>query len=105
MTDPDSRDNITIFATFTPRAGLEQAALDVLREVLAPTRAEPGCLRFDLFVSADRPTTYHLYEIFTNTEAIDAHRRTAHYRAYRASIEPLLDIPQHAVRAAPVDVR
>lgn len=103
---PSRHATVTIFATFTPKPGSEPAALDVLRNVLAPTRAEPGCLRFDLFVSTDSggPVTFHLYEIFESADAIDVHRRTVHYLAYRAEIEPLLEVPPHAVRVAPFGV-
>jgi quinol monooxygenase YgiN len=95
---------VTIFATFKPKAGLYQEALSVLRELPEPTRAEPGCLRFDLFAGEDRPTTLHLYEIFVNAAAIDEHRRTQHYQNYRASIEPLLEVPPHAIRTVALDV-
>jgi quinol monooxygenase YgiN len=95
---------VTIFATFKPKAGLYQEALSVLRDVLEPTRAEPGCLRFDLFAGEDRPSTLYLYEIFVNASAIDEHRRTQHYQIYRASIEPLLEVPPHAIRTVALDV-
>jgi quinol monooxygenase YgiN len=86
---------VTIFATFKPKAGLYQEALSVLRELPEPTRAEPGCLRFDLFAGD---------EIFVNAAAIDEHRRTQHYQNYRASIEPLLEVPPHAIRTVALDV-
>lgn len=95
---------VTIFATFKPKAGLYQEALSVLRDVLEPTRAEPAVYVFDLFAGEDRPTTLHLYEIFVNAAAIDEHRRTQHYQIYRASIEPLLKVPPHAIRTVVLDV-
>lgn len=95
---------VTIFATFKPKMGLYQEALSVLRDVLEPTRAEPGCLRFDLFAGEDRPPTLHLHEVFVNAAAIDVHRRTQHYQIYRASIEPLLEVPPHAIRTVALDV-
>ena len=95
---------VTIFATFKPKAGLYQEALSVLRDLLEPTRAERGCLRFDLFAGEDRTTTLHLYEIFVNAAGIDEHRRTRHYQIYRASIEPLLEVPPHAIRTVALDV-
>ena len=107
MTVPYPREvaeTVTIFATFKPKTGLYQEALFVLRDVLEPTRAEPGCLRFDLFAGEDGPTTLHLYEIFVNAAAIDEHRRTQHYQIYRASIEPLLEVPPHAIRTVALDV-
>jgi quinol monooxygenase YgiN len=95
---------VTIFATFKPKAGSYQEALSVLCDVLTPTRAEPSCLRFDLFAGEDRPTTLHLYEIFVNAAAIDEHRRTQYYQIYRASIESLLEGPPDAIRTVALDV-
>ena len=58
------------------------------------TRQEPGCEQYDLFRagSQDRPT-FHLIERYANGEALEAHRATDHYRAYRAEIPDLLDEP------------
>jgi len=102
MIDIKSKE-VTVFATFVPKPGMERAVESVLREVLAPTRDEPGCLRFDLFISASTPVTFHLYETFSERSAIDTHRRTPHYQAYRAKIESLLETPPHAVIASAMD--
>lgn len=101
----ENHDAVTVFATFVPKAGMEQAVLDVLERTLTPTRSEEGCRRFDLFVSTGSPTTFHLYEIFDSAAAIDVHRSTSHYATYRAAIEPLLEVPPKAVRATAIDVQ
>jgi quinol monooxygenase YgiN len=97
-------ETITVLATFVPKVGMEEAVQSVLQAVLEPTRQEPGCLRFDLFISAGAPTTFHLYETFSERASIDAHRLTHHYQTYRAKIEPLLETAPHAVIVSPVDV-
>jgi quinol monooxygenase YgiN len=103
MTRIDS-ETITVLATFVPKVGMEEAVQSVLQEVLEPTRQEPGCLRFDLFRSTGTPTTFNLYEIFSERASIDARRLTHHYQAYRAKIEPLLETAPCAVVVSPIDV-
>ena len=87
-----------VLATFTPKSGRQARVRDVLRATLAPTRAEPGCLQFDLFASAADPKSFHLFEIFEDEQAFDEHRLTGHYKLYRENIGPLLESPPHAVR-------
>ncbi|WP_116139255.1 putative quinol monooxygenase [Trinickia diaoshuihuensis] len=95
--------SVTIFATFEPRPGIEEAVMAALQEALIPTRAEPGCIRFDLYRSESAPTTLHLFEIFAAPDALAAHRQTEHYQAFRRKIDPLLARPPVVVRLKAVD--
>jgi quinol monooxygenase YgiN len=95
---------VTIFATFVPSQGHEADVEAVLQAVIAPTRAETGCLRFDLYRSTTSPTTFRLFEIFANPEAIAYHRTTAHYQRFRQAIEPLLKTPPIATTVEGIDV-
>lgn len=39
------------------------------------SRAEPGCLCFDITEDPDQPGLFNVYEEFTDAEALRAHRR------------------------------
>jgi quinol monooxygenase YgiN/quercetin dioxygenase-like cupin family protein len=57
---------------------------DVKRELLsltAPTRAESGNLRYDLYESADKPDAFLRIEEWRNAEALEQHKGTPHLRA------------------------
>jgi beta-alanine degradation protein BauB len=57
---------------------------DVKRELLslsAPTRAEYGNLRYDLYESADKPDAFLRIEEWQNAEALELHKGTPHLRA------------------------
>lgn len=95
---------LVIFATFVPAPGHEQAVQHALQAVLPATRSEPGCLRFDLYVSFEPVMTFRMFEIFRSQEAMDAHRDTDHYRAFRATVVPLLAAEPVVVKMAPLDV-
>ena len=48
--------------------------------------AEPGCLRFDVLQSPDDPTRFVLYEAYRDASAAAAHKETAHYLAWKATV-------------------
>jgi quinol monooxygenase YgiN len=61
--------------------------------MVAPTRAEPGNLRYDLYRTNTGADSFHFFEIYADQAALDAHRATGHYKAYRASIPDHLAEP------------
>jgi quinol monooxygenase YgiN len=42
-----------------------------------------GCLRFDVLQNPDDPTLFLLIEIYRDQAALDAHRSSAHFQAYK----------------------
>ena len=58
------------------------------------SRTEPGNLRFDVLQSAEEPGRFLLYEAFASQEAVEAHRKTAHYLEWRAQVEPWMLKPR-----------
>jgi quinol monooxygenase YgiN len=53
----------------------------------ATSRAEPGCLRFDVYQEATRPSTFLLFEIYQDAVALEAHRTSAHFGAFRRDVD------------------
>jgi autoinducer 2-degrading protein len=70
------------------------------------SRGEPGNLRFDVLQSAEDPGRFLLYEVFSSPEAVEVHRKTPHYLAWRSQVEPWMLKPRegrsHKV-VAPLD--
>ncbi len=50
------------------------------------TRKEPGNLRFDLLGNADNPCTFHLYEVYVDRAAQQAHLASPHFAAWKAAV-------------------
>ncbi len=48
---------------------------------------EPGCLRFDVCTDPERPERFFLYEVYSDEEAVTAHRETPHYARYAATVQ------------------
>jgi len=99
---PDSK--VTVFASFTPNEGQEAEVAATLGAMVAPTRGEPGCQCYDLYKSTDDLATFHLFEIYDDQAALDHHRTTGHYKAYRAAIADLLAAPIGVKILTSVDV-
>jgi quinol monooxygenase YgiN len=59
---------------------------------------EPGVARFDVVQQKDDPTRFVLVEAYRTTEAISAHKDTAHYAAWRDAVAPLMAEPRHGTK-------
>jgi quinol monooxygenase YgiN len=85
---------VMVFASFVPGDAQTDAVRDILLGMRTATRQEPGCERYDLFsAGSDGRATFHLIERYRDAAALDDHRASDHYKAYRASITELLDEP------------
>jgi quinol monooxygenase YgiN len=64
--------------------GVPGKEAELERELLAltaPTRAEPGALRYDLYRSASAPNQFMRLEEWRDEAALEAHKQTPHLRA------------------------
>lgn len=58
--------------------------LQAIEANAAATRAEPGCLRFDVLRDAEDPGRFWLYEIYRDADAFHTeHRSAPHYQPWR----------------------
>lgn len=83
--------NIKIVAVLTARQGKAEALHSLLDGMIAPSRAEPGNLRYDLWADQVQPGRYVLDELYHNAEAVAAHRASPHFQAYLASVNDLAE--------------
>jgi quinol monooxygenase YgiN len=67
-----------------------------LGEAMRKSRAEPGCLRFDVYHSTAEPRRFTLVEHWTTQESLDQHRLAAAYNEiYKPHVMPLVDREGH----------
>jgi (4S)-4-hydroxy-5-phosphonooxypentane-2,3-dione isomerase len=59
---------------------------------------EPGNLRFDILQDAIDPGKFVLYEVYTNEQAVAAHKETAHYQTWRDTVAPWMVKPREGVK-------
>jgi len=69
-----------VIALLRARPGREAQLRALAEGLLAPTRAEPGCLRYELIVDPDDPAQLTFVEEWESEEALAAHLETPHLR-------------------------
>ncbi|MGE0354585.1 MAG: putative quinol monooxygenase [Gemmatimonadales bacterium] len=71
---------ITAFTLIHGIPGMEAALKEHLLSLAAPTRAEAGCITYDLYQLPDRPYEFLRHEVWVGAAALEAHKRTPHIR-------------------------
>jgi quinol monooxygenase YgiN len=95
---------VMVFASFVPGEDCAEAVVSILRRMREETRREPGNEAYDLYeAETEGRRSFHLMERYRDQEALDAHRATDHYRAYRAEIPDLLAEPIGVIVLTEVD--
>lgn len=70
--------DLDVVAVLTAKSGSEALIRDALASLVEPTRAEEGCLRYDLFSSAADPAVFITIERWRSQEDLDGHLQTPH---------------------------
>jgi quinol monooxygenase YgiN len=70
--------------------------------LLAPTRAEPGCVRYELWQSREDPTELTMVEEWRSEADLDRHLGSAHVEAGRARLPALVRKPLEIKRFDPL---
>ena len=89
--------HVTIIGTVTARPETRDELATLLMAQVAPTRAEAGCINYDLHVDAADPCVFIFYENWTDRAALDAHLAMPHLQPLFSQLDRLL--------ARPVDIR
>jgi quinol monooxygenase YgiN len=95
----DRGGGLFIFARFHAHPGNEGALEEALRDNLAPTRNEPGCLYINLFRSIRDPGLFYIHSRFRDEAAFEHHAVLPHTVRMIERVEPLIDHPFDATRA------
>jgi quinol monooxygenase YgiN len=88
-----------IFARFHARAGAEGAVAEALRDVVVPTRGEPGCLGIHAFRSTRNPRLFYIHSGWKDASAFEHHAGLPHTVRFVERVEPLIDHPLDVTRA------
>jgi quinol monooxygenase YgiN len=56
------------------------------RHARTSVEAEPGCHRFDVHQEREEPTLFFLIEVYADEAALETHRQSPHYKAFRADV-------------------
>jgi len=91
-----------IFARFHARLGQEDAVALALRDVIVPTRAEPGCLEVHAYRATRDPRLFYIHSRWTDEAAFEVHAQLPHTVRFLDRVSPLIDHPLDVNRAAQI---
>ena len=87
---------IVVFASFYPKKEKSNEAKEAILAMISPTRSEEGNEIYNFYESKDddgKNISFHLFEVYKDSVALDFHRNTSHYKNYRSKVADLLDKP------------
>ena len=82
---------ITKRVTFIAKAGCEDKMKELLSAMVVPSKAEVGCVFYEIFQYENNRRKFMAVETWENEEALDGHKASAHYKIYKTSYEPFCD--------------
>ena len=65
----------------------------LLLELIKPSRAEPGCLKYELFQDVDNPTDFTFVETFASDEALKIHASAPYIAGLAAKMKDFVARP------------
>lgn len=82
-----SSEKIVLFA----RLKVKKSAIDEMKRaalaIVEDSRAEIGCINYDFHQAIDDETVFLWHETWANSEAIDAHGNSLHFKEFAAAIK------------------
>jgi quinol monooxygenase YgiN len=87
---------IIVIASFCPKKDKIKKAKEIILSMIKPTRSEEGNELYNFYEEKnnnENSASFHLFEIYKDSAALDFHRNTSHYKNYRSKIEELLKKP------------
>jgi quinol monooxygenase YgiN len=88
---------------YTVPADKAEEAAAMLRPLRDASRAEPGCITFDVSRSNDDPNVFVLYEEWRDQQALDVHYETGHFKKFGVNGIRTLATNRLAHRCSPLE--
>jgi len=84
--------DVYVIARSVARRGREDQLRELLRGMLAPTRAESGCKLYELYES-DSKGRFYFYETWESQAALDQHAASPHFKHLEQTVGELVEGP------------
>ena len=82
---------ITKRVTFIAKEGHEDKMKELLSAMVVPSKAEDGCIFYEIFQYENNKRKFMAYESWRDEKALDGHKSSAHYAVYKSSYEPFCE--------------
>ena len=81
---------LRVVAHLYAKPGKEEELRSLLLGLVAPTRKEPGCIKYELHGNQENPSEFSFIEEWTDGSALDAHFETDHIKDLITRLPDLL---------------
>jgi quinol monooxygenase YgiN len=88
-----------IFARFHARPGDESGVENALRNVVAPSRKEAGCISIHAFRSTQDSRLFYIHSRWVDEAAFEIHARLLHTVRFIEEVQRFVDHPLDVTRA------
>jgi len=82
---------ITKRVTFIAKEGSEAKMKELLSAMVVPSKAEDGCLFYEIFQYEDNRKKFMAVETWRDEKSLDGHKASEHYKVYKTSYEPFCE--------------
>jgi quinol monooxygenase YgiN len=83
---------LTIIAKLKAKPGSEEQLYEACRKLIAPTRAEEGCINYDMHRSIEDPGTIMFYENWETKPLWETHMESPHLNEFSADTEDIVEV-------------
>ena len=79
---------ISMFVSIRVLSGFRDRFIEAtLDDAKGSVSNESGCFRFDVLKDDEDPNLVHLYEVYSDLEAIETHRNMPHYKKWQSEVK------------------
>ncbi len=96
--------DLHVVAVIKAKEGKEDVVREAMGSLMAPSRKDKGCIRYDLYEAQGAPGTFVNLEVWASQEDINAHLAQPHLGAAFANAGDALDGAPQIYMLNPVDV-
>lgn len=84
---------IRVLASFSVKPDQAEAFKSMMRGLREPTRAQPGCIAYDLQQSLEDPASFVFVEEWRSEADLENHLTTAHVQSIAPALQDMLTSP------------
>lgn len=84
---------IVLIARLKVKKGAEEEAKQAALAIVEPSRAEDGCINYDMHQVIDDPTIFVWHETWANKTTLEAHGNSEHFKVFSEKVKDITDEP------------
>lgn len=95
---------INVVAVLKAKEGKEGVVAEAMKSIIAPSRLDKGCIRYDLYEAQGTPGTFVNLETWASQEDLAAHSKSPHLAAAFTNVGDAFDGAPQLYLLNPIDV-